>query len=176
MSLIFDALILLIVASTLYQTYRKGFVRSVLDLASSIISIVLSNMLAPYLSDALLPFLTEQLNKTEANIPTSALELLSYAIAFATLFAILSIVLNFLTVFISGIFKLPILNSLNKTLGLLLGCVKALIFMFLLAAIIQLAAPFINDAYPNVYIDEIIQNTFIFKHIYNFHWINFLVN
>ncbi len=176
MSFVLDTLILLIVASTIYRTYKKGFVRSVLDLVSSIISIILSNYLAPQVSEIFLPFLTQQLNQADKNIPDSALEMFSYAIAFATVFAVITIILNVLTMFISGIFKLPILNSLNKTLGLLLGCLKSFVFLFLLAAILQLAAPFMNDANSAVFSDEIIQNTFIFKHIYNIEWLNLLVN
>ena len=175
MSIILDLIVLIILASSIFTTYRKGFVKSVLDFASSILSIVFANLFSPYVSDMFLPFLTEKFSGGEKAIPETALSLFAHALAFASLFALFCIIFKVVTLFVSGIFKLPILNGLNKTLGLILGCVKALISLFLFVAIMQLIIPLISTTQSGLINDEIVQSTFVFKFLYNIKWINFLV-
>ena len=175
MSIILDLIILAIVIFNILTTYRRGFVKSVLDFASSILSIVFANIFSPYVSDMILPILTEQLTHTDKTIPETALSLFAHALAFATLFAVFSIVFKVATLFVSGIFKLPLLNGLNKTLGIILGCVKALISLFIFVGLMQLIIPLATNTGSALFSDEIVQSTFIFKYLYNIKWINFLV-
>ena len=175
MSLILDFLVIFIAVSTVYTTFRIGFVRSVLGFIASILSIVISNILSPYAADLFLPLLSKGLVKNETQIPEESLYLFAQAFAFFVVFVAVSIVFRFVVNFISGIFKLPILNSINKILGFVLGCAKALIFVFLFIAILQLASPLLNNAYPELLGHETVQSTFVFKYIYNIKWLNFLV-
>ncbi len=178
MSIILDLLLLLIIFSAVFLTYKKGFVKSVLDIASVIISIVLSNLLSPPLAEVYFPFFMNQINGNEGslNCPEAVVKLFAHALAFVTIYVVLTIILKILTLIISGIFKLPVLKSLNRTLGLLLGIAKAFIFVFLFVSIVQLIVPFMTDTQSGFLNEEIIQNTFIFKYLYNIKWIKFLVN
>lgn len=55
---------------------------------------------------------------------------ISYSIAFGVIFIAAFVLLSILTAVVDGIFHLPVLNSVNKTFGLLLGIAQALVFLF----------------------------------------------
>lgn len=55
---------------------------------------------------------------------------IAYSIAFGVIFLAVFIILSILTSVVDGIFRLPVLNSINKTFGLLLGIAQATVFLF----------------------------------------------
>jgi len=55
---------------------------------------------------------------------------IAYSAAFGVIFIAVFIALSILTSLVDGIFRLPVLNSINKTFGLLLGVAQAAVFLF----------------------------------------------
>ncbi len=66
-------------------------------------------------------------------------------VSFCVIYAISSFVLSFAVSAINRIFKLPILRTLNKTLGAALGGVKGVVIVFVVSGIIGVAAMFMSN-------------------------------
>ena len=101
---------------------------------------------------------------------------LSYSLAFVIIFIAALIVLKIAAVVVCAVFELPVLKFLNKTLAFLLGIVLAAIYVLIFVAIAQLLIPVLSPLYPDIFGEGLIYKTFVFKYLYNFDWIDFLVN
>jgi len=222
MSIVFDLIIVAIVFVTLYTVIKRGFIKTVIDLVSVFVSIILAKMFSPKLSEYLfgvfgerftdklnsaisgmiennsLPSVLESenisaylqkysadlsdkinsevLESTVESISYTLVGLISYAAAFMIIFFVASLAFKILSVILSGIFKLPVLNSINKTLAFLLGIVIAFIYVLIFTAFVQIALPFLSSYYPEYINADVVEKTFIFKYILNFEWLKFLVN
>ena len=73
-----------------------------------------------------------------------AAEFISAGVAIILLFIVSMIVLTLLVYLLDMIFKLPVLNFANKSLGFVIGFVKALLFSFVIIAGIKLAVPYLD--------------------------------
>lgn len=109
-------------------------------------------------------------------VVNNIVELLSYAIAFIAVFVIALIALKLAAFALDGIFKLPLLKTINKGLGFVLGLITATIYVLLFVAVIQLTAPYLGSIYPEVFGTSAINRTFIFEFLYYFEWVQFFVN
>lgn len=70
----------------------------------------------------------------------------SNALAIIIVFLGALLALNILIYLLDIIFKLPILNFANRTLGLVIGLVKAFVFAFVIVAAIRLALPYLDGS------------------------------
>lgn len=102
--------------------------------------------------------------------------LLSYAISFLLIFIVSLFVFKVLSTVLSKIFKLPILNVINKTLSFVLAVLMCFVYVNLFVAFMQIITPALSSVYPNLLDLEVVEQTFIFEYFYNFKWIKFLVN
>lgn len=222
MSVLFDLIIVAIVFVTIYTVVKRGFIKTVIDLVSVFVSLILAKMFSPNLSEYLfgvfgerftdklnsaisamiednsLPSVLENenisaylqkystdlsekinsevLESTVESISYTLVGLISYAVAFMIIFFVAGIAFKILSVVLSGIFKLPVLNSINKTLAFILGVVIAFIYVLIFTAFVQIAWPFLSSYYPEYINSDVVEKTFIFKYIINFEWLKFLVN
>ena len=80
-------------------------------------------------------------------------------VSFFIIFAIGSAVLNFAASFINGIFKLPLIKSVNKLLGAILGGVKGLIAVLIIGLVFWL----ISSIAPETLFAAAVENSAIIK-------------
>ena len=170
-----DIIILFIFAFCLIRGFRNGLLKQLV----SLLGLVISFVLALYLSRPLGSRLAEMidLNGGEAGeaaqLGELAMEGMDYLIGVEPImslisFVVLFIVLQFVTNFIAARLKLvnyiPLIGQLNMLGGLLLGLVKGFIYVFILINIISILPPeylgealhnsalagYINQVFPNL--------------------------
>ena len=83
------------------------------------------------------------------------------------LFVLLMIVVRFLAIAVNKIFDVPLLRTLNQTLGALLGVIRALLTVCILVLIVRLCMNISGNEFL-IFNNETIDSTFIFKFFYNF--------
>ena len=83
---------------------------------------------------------------------------LSYCIAFIGLFIVTFVLLTVLTVVVDKIFTLPVLKSVNKVFGLLLGIAQALAFAFVFCTVAVCLLKFLgsidNELFGNAAVER----------------------
>jgi len=102
--------------------------------------------------------------------------ILSYAVAFIVVFILTIIAFKIASVVVGGIFELPILKTINKTLALVLAVVMSLFYVLLFIAFMQIILPYLTSVYPDVINNDVINKSLIFDYLYNCEWIKIFVN
>ncbi len=116
---IMDIILLLIFLICLLYYYLKGFVRSILGFASLFASAVLTRVLSPFAVRyfcANVDYFKSDFGEYKANI-----------VSVAALFVFLNIIFKIIIFIIDKAAKLPVVKTVNKSLGLLLGALSGLI-------------------------------------------------
>ena len=158
--MILDILLAAFIILLMVGGWRSGFIRSFFGLVGVLVSFFLTKVLylpvTKYLyttpiyktiADAIdenvqinLPELvppefTEALGVTDLveNFSVSVLGILTYVVLFLVIYLVLSILVKLL----DGVFKLPVLNLINRFLGLALNGLKAILLCYLLAVVLQ---------------------------------------
>ena len=221
MHIALDLILVLIIVAIVLTSYRRGFVASVLSLASVIISSVAAWIfhapLADYISSTFLAapftdaasekihsfssggdldalfrempsefssFLTnnqidssvvsdeytssgingsEYVDVLAQRIGSALAYLASCAIALILIFAVASIVCGIISVFIKALFKLPILQTANKILGLVLGIAAALIFAWIFSHCAVTVLNAVSVLYPDTVQEGTVESTILVK-------------
>lgn len=88
---------------------------------------------------------------------------LSSAVAFIGIFIGALIVLNLVIFLIDLIFKLPVLNGTNKTLGLLFGVGEALILAVLISSVAASVITALGSVDPETFGAHVVERSFIMK-------------
>ncbi len=83
------------------------------------------------------------------------------------LFILVRFIVMLLFSLIDVIFKLPVLSGINKIIGVFAGIINCLIVVYVICAVISLNIPVFDGA------RDVIGNTYIVKHFYNY---NILMN
>ena len=84
-------------------------------------------------------------------------------IAFAAVFIAAFAVLRLLTFIIGLIFKMPVLRGLDRTLGLVFGCIEALFFVWIFAMIAAVTVTALSCAYPATFSADILEKSILLK-------------
>lgn len=125
-SLILDAVILVMMLAFISTGLRRGFVLSICDLLAVVVGLVggwcLS--LSPLLMGVLQPLLEQHVSPELQPVASRVLLFLAGTITVPMLWRFLCRTLRLVT-------KLPVIHTLNKTLGGLLGFVKGCLVLFL---------------------------------------------
>ncbi len=196
--IVIDLVLIFILISSIFDGRKKGFVKMILSIIATIISIFISNELAEpvaiwinkafvhdriagsienaisssisggaqAIADSLPDYIVRAAEAggisadgllagigSSANAAEIAEQICIAAenafiggalivVAFCIIYAISSFILSFGVSAINRIFKLPVLRTLNKTLGGVLGGVKGIVIMFIVSGIIGFAAMF----------------------------------
>ena len=102
--------------------------------------------------------------------------ILSYAVAFIAVFILTIIAFKIASVVVGGIFELPVLKTINKTLALVLAVVMSLFYVLLFIAFMQIILPYLISVYPDIINNDVINKSLIFDYLYNCEWIKIFVN
>ncbi|MBQ3100474.1 MAG: CvpA family protein [Clostridia bacterium] len=95
-------------------------------------------------------------------------ETLSKVIAFIGLFIVIYIILKLLTKLLDNIVKLPLLNGVNKFLGLVLGAFLGLFIAWVLAIAFNALLPQLSSLFPKIFKPNTVDTTIIMRFFYNF--------
>lgn len=79
-------------------------------------------------------------------------------IAFVVIYAISHAVLSFGISFINNIFKLPVLKSLNKLLGGVVGAIKGIVIVSILSIVLVIVSPILPEEFAAAVNSSIIPN------------------
>lgn len=93
---------------------------------------------------------------------------LSKIIAFIGLFIVIYIILKLLTKLLDGIVKLPLLNGVNKFLGVVLGALLGIFTAWVLAIAFNSLLPTLSGLFPKLFKESTADTTIIMRFLYNF--------
>lgn len=218
MNYVLDIIVLSILAITIITSFKKGFVRSLLEFVSVILAFFIAKTYSPivseyisqniisktveaYLSKAAssnanlintinsISDIFKNINDTEIlnelagiklNIASQNISVdkiidsltqsisnsISSVIAFILVFIVSIIAIKIIIVLIDAIFKLPVIGTINKILGIILGLLKGILFVFVFCLIVSFVVMTgINSKEPLI-TNEIILQTYILKLFY----------
>ena len=95
-------------------------------------------------------------------------ETLSKIIAFIGLFIVIYIILKLLTKLLDKIVKLPLLNGVNKFLGVILGALLGIFTAWVLAIAFNSLLPTLSGLFPKLFKESTADTTIIMRFLYNF--------
>lgn len=190
--MLLDLIIVLIIVLSTFIGYKRGLVKTAIDILSFFIALVISIALYKTLGNMVINN-TEIDEKIEATIISkitvedlkekyeilpnglveagentindmakSSAENIIYIGAFIILFIVLKIGLMFVKVLADLITKLPIIKQFDKTGGIIYGLIKGILIVTVIFAVISLTSPMINEKYINT-----INNSVIGSLLYN---------
>ena len=157
-----DIFLLLSVVLTVTMYVYRGFIKSLFDLCSGIMSFLLAYIFFPYLGKAITRFLS--INKIVTNI-------LSYII----LFVFFAIAFSVAAIILDKIFSLPVLKSVNKMLGFLLGVAISSFNLIIICSVITFVLNIINVQNPSITQSNIADRTIIYGFISKIDFISYLI-
>ena len=88
--------------------------------------------------------------------------------AIIVLFFAAYFILMLLTRLLDKVVKLPLLNGVNKALGIALGALVGLAIAWVLAIAFHALLPQLNSLYPEAFKENTFENTLIVRNLYNF--------
>ena len=100
---------------------------------------------------------------------------LSNILAFLTIFVAALIIMCILTALVDTIFKLPVLNTLNRLSGTVLGVVIGCGYVWLLCAVINASLPLLSSMLPAVFDENTYQTSLLLKFMLDNNLINVLL-
>lgn len=99
--------------------------------------------------------------------------LLIRTIAFAVIFLLVNLILRIVISAAKLVNKIPVIGKVNSMLGAILGLVEGIVAVFVVCLAIRLAVS-LTGANMILFNQTAIDSTFLFKHIYNFDFLNFI--
>ncbi len=227
-NLLLDVIIIAVMAASIIYGYKNGFVKSLMSLASGVVSVLVAYTFTPMLSTWLnakyiLGAISKGIAETFASAAkatgeaageivydltkmfenpqiktiierfgtsmgevegfTGEAEIVSYemiesiatkvatpvantvstVLAFFILFIVATIVLKIATAVISGIFKLPVLKSMDKALGLVSGIIGAVVLGWVISLAFEVALSALVTIAPTLVTENTFNNTIIVK-------------
>ncbi len=130
-------------------SYARKFVLGMLDTRASLADTVMQNFVQP---SCILVF---------------------RSVAFVIIFAIVLIIMKLIASASGIIKKIPVIGDINSLLGGAAGALEGVLIVFVLCLLTRLAVCLL-DGNVIMFNDETIANTYIFKRIYSFDFLNFL--
>lgn len=191
--MILDLIIVLVIALSTFIGYRRGLVKTAINILSFFIALAISIILYKTVGNIIInntqiddrieqtitsKIVTENFEEKYDMLPDSLVltgenkineiskaltEKIIYIGTFAVLFLVLKIALIFIKILADLITKLPIIKQFDKTGGLIYGLVKGVLIVTVIFAIITLAAPLIDEKYINTINNSII-GSFMYNH------------
>lgn len=222
-SFILDILLIAICVIVLVTSVKRGFVRTILSIVSSIAAVLLAVVITPSIasifydnfmlkiitdgimgtvqslagsgdaeslvamletmpevldgiisryniSDETVSAMLEAARNGDASIQSicetiasPVASMISNVLAFAVCFIVAVIVLKIAIAVIDGIFKFPVLNTVNKAAGLILGIVLAVVIIFVYSPVAVQLVDALGAVSPEMFGEDVIENTIIVK-------------
>jgi membrane protein required for colicin V production len=136
----YDLALLILLVVFVVSGLRRGIVRSVIELAGFIVSIVLSVRLSASFLKAAGPFLAQYLPSFQVGQP------LNRILSAAVLFIGMEMLVHVIASAADHVFRLPVLHQVNMLLGGAFGLVKGVAVLFVICALTRFAVPSIHGA------------------------------
>lgn len=105
----------------------------------------------------------DMINKLAVTVAKPVANTVSTVAAFLILFIGAAVVLKIVTLIISGLFKLPVLKSMDKALGIVSGIICAAFLGWVLSLAIEVALSALVTVAPGVVTENTFNNTIIVK-------------
>lgn len=119
----------------------------------------------------------DELNKFVAeNMVDPVAKGISDFLAFAAILAVSLVLLKIITYFINRAFKLPGLNLLNRTGGILLGLLYGIILSYIFVFLAYYVLPYLAANTAIISVDSVVEDTIFFKWFYNHSPVSYIMN
>lgn len=152
MGTVFDIIFAVILLGFVISGFRAGLIRSLVGLVGSVFAVVAAIALANRFSGLIASWM---FRGRTGNILELALAKVA---ATVLIFVLLHILINMIIGALDTVFRLPVLHQVNMLFGGVFGLLKGVLVVFLLCAVLQLAAPAIAMKYPELSQKEIGQS------------------
>ena len=227
-NLLLDVIIIVVMAASIVYGYKNGFVKSLMSLASGVVSVFVAYTFTPMLStwlntkyilgaiskgiaetfasaaktageaageivyDLTKMFENPQINtiierfgadagvveelsggaeivsyemieSLATKVATPVANTVSTVVAFFILFIVATIALKIATAVIAGVFKLPVLKSMDKALGLVFGIIGAVVLGWAISLAFEVALSALVTVAPDFVSEHTFNNTIIVK-------------
>ncbi len=129
--------------------------------------------LVAYYEDAVMEGAQEMFTSLSRYISDAAAKTVSDVSAFLIIFLAVVLVLKIAGWLLDLVFKLPVLSTLNRTLGLVFGLICAFLYMSVLSVVIVNAIPALTSVYPEQFASASVENTLVLKWIYEYNVFTF---
>lgn len=113
-------------------------------------------------------------SKISEFIATPAASVISNVLAFIAVFIAALIVLKIVSALIAFVFKAPVLKTVDKTAGLILGIVNAVLILWILSLALSLGIEAAGSLAPSWFGEKVIQNSFVLKFFSEFNPMRFI--
>lgn len=147
---IIDIFFVLIFLLCLFYYYRKGFVKTILGLFFLIFSVIATRLISPY-------FVVYLMQNTD-HFGGSFGEYKANIVSVALVFLILNIIFKIFILIIDKIFKLPVLKTVNKTLGFILGALCGFVVIAVMITVLK-----VISVYGSGQLVRLIDNSIIIR-------------
>lgn len=135
MGTFYDLALLCILLGFIIAGFRRGIVRSAIELAGFVASLIFSVRLSVRFLAAAEPYLLKFLPSFKVGEP------LNRIIASAVLFAVMELLVHAIAASADHVFRLPVLRQVNMLLGGAFGLIKGVAVLFVICALTRLAIP-----------------------------------
>lgn len=143
MSTAFDVILLAALAAFVVAGFRRGFVRSLLELAGYLLALVASASYSGALAQKLIPVLSKV--KQLGPLTGVTARILSTVL----IFVVLQILVHILVGVADQLFRLPVLHQINALLGGVLGFAKGCLVLLLVCTVARMLLPAAAAVKPN---------------------------
>lgn len=126
-----------------------------------------------YLEDAVNDSMVGAVRALEAQIVEPALTGFIHIVLFLLSFAVLCFLVHHFSKAVGFVFKLPVIKTVDRFLGGVLGVVQGGINLYLIALVLRFVLYFISDP-PALFNEAMIMDTFLWSWIYEFNPFDFL--
>lgn len=148
MSIAIDVILALLALFIIVQYTVRGFVKSVFGALKLVLSALLTYVFTPMLFDL--------------SDPKSA------AVAYLLVFSASYVILAIIAFIVDKLFKLPILNTLNRFLGFLLGLLCAYVTLSVACTVLSIVLSFSAQELFGMTAEQIYESTYIYRFFNDF--------
>ena len=165
MNYIIDIIFVAILGIFIFKGYKDGFIKTVFGLLINLASVIVAFLFAKPIS---LMFADKILTDAPKEISSSVALAISFVILYAAAHIAIAIIANVLDL----ISKLPVLNSTNKSLGIIMGAGLGILYAFVFSAILTYGYPLLAEINPELFTDELLSNSVIYSVIHKLNLLN----
>lgn len=149
MSAAFDLILLAVLIVFVVSGFRRGFVRSLLELAGYLLALVASAAYSGILAEKLVPLVSKV--KQVDPLGRVVIRILSAVL----IFVVLQVLVHLLAAVADGLFRLPVLHQVNALLGGVLGFAKGCLVLLLVCTVTRIFLPAAEAVKPGGSVQQI---------------------
>lgn len=132
------------------------------------------------IKDRFTGMMSQQSAKAVSAISTHIAKPVSYALSYALCFIIIFIAALFILWLIKRLLdlaaKLPPLEKANKALGLIVGVLFGILFVWVISVVLKLGLPYLSVMAPSVFPEDLFEKSYVFRAAYYLNALRSMVN